>query len=205
MKKITTLYKVNYKNNKRGEITQEINNGNEWVFFEQGVIATRKFDGTSAAIFDSIIHKRYDVKPTKEAFKNHIAGEKWANNDFKEVPLNAIPCQEPDLVTGHWPHWVKCDKNNPNDRYFIEAFDLSLPDGTYELCGEKVGFNAEKIEGHKLIRHGSEVLDIQEPFTFKSLKEYLCDKNNDIEGIVFHSSCKTKMCKLRKSDFGIKR
>lgn len=24
----------------------------------------------------------------------------------------AIPCDEPDPVTGHWPHWVKVDKTN---------------------------------------------------------------------------------------------
>lgn len=204
MKKITTLYNVSYENNKRGKITQEINHGNEWVF-EQGTIPTRKFDGTTAAIFNGVLHKRYDVNPTKEAFKNHVSGEKWLPTNFKEVPFNSISCQEPDLITGHWPHWVKCDENNPSDRYFIEAFDISLPDGTYELCGEKVGVNAEKIQGHKLIKHGIEVLDIKEPFTFESLKEYLCDVNNDIEGIVFHSECGTKMCKIKKSDFCVKR
>ena len=39
----------------------------------------------------------------------------------------------------------------------------------------------------------------------KLKKDYLSDISNDIEGIVFHHKFDDRMCKLRKSDFGIKR
>ena len=77
-------------------------------------------------------------------------------------------------------------------------------DGTYELIGEKVQGNPEKIEGHHLIKHGAKVLQgLVNPMTFENLKEYL--EKVDIEGIVFHHKSDGRMCKLRKSDFGIRR
>jgi hypothetical protein len=125
---------------------------------------------------------------------------------FNEIPEGAIPCQEPDLITGHYPHWVKCDRNKPEDKYHFDAFDNQegLIDGTYELCGEKIKSNPEKIVGHKLIKHGCEVLPIND-FSFESLKNYLSDESVDIEGIVFHNKFDDRLCKIRKSDFGIKR
>jgi hypothetical protein len=75
-------------------------------------------------------------------------------------------------------------------------------DGTYELIGEKVQGNPEKIDGHKLVKHGSEILDIND-FTFDVLKRFLTV--TDVEGIVFHHKENDLMCKIRKSDFGIKR
>lgn len=62
----------------------------------------------------------------------------------------------------------------------------------------------EKIEGHKLIKHGSVILSITD-FSFDSLRDYLLNPDNDIEGIVFHDKQGIRMCKLRKSDFGMKR
>ena len=40
-------------------------------------------------------------------------------------------------------------------------------------------------------------------FEFDDLKRFLLE--NDVEGIVFHHVSDGRMCKLRKSDFGIKR
>lgn len=186
MIKISTLYKKNPENLAR--VINEINPENEWVFNDEGVKATRKFDGTAAAIINGKLYKRYDVKKGRQ------------------VPANAIPCQEPDPITGHWPHWVLCDKNNKEDKYFFQGLDnLSLfgeiADGTYELCGNKIQGNPEKLSGHFLIKHGCEVLQIQD-LSFEGLKKYLSE--NDIEGIVFHHP-DGRMCKIRKSDFDIKR
>ena len=132
------------------------------------------------------------------------------------VPEGAIPCQEPDLITGHHPHWVKCDKNKAEDKYFWEAYNSlvalqmefnkgdKVPDGTYELVGEKVNGNREKLEGHHLHRHGSHIQPI-ESVDFEYLKAYLSDTKYDIEGIVFHHKSDGRMCKLRKKDFGVTR
>ena len=181
-----------------------------WVF-EEGTKVTRKFDGTAVAFINGEIYKRYDCKKGKTP------------------PENAIPCQEPDGITGHWPHWVKCDKNKKEDQYFWEAlFNTSsyYEDGTYELCGPKINGNKEQFASHCLIKHGSKhgedgleylmetlmflynntimkylTLDSK---VFEYLKYFLSNPKNDIEGIVFHGK-NGKMCKIRKCDFGIKR
>ncbi len=185
MKKISTLYKKD--RNDLSKVTNEINPENQWVFDGDG-IATRKFDGTACAIINGEIYKRYDVKKGRQ------------------VPKGAIPCQEPDEISGHHPHWLKCERNKPEDKFFFEAFDVleKKEDGTYELCGQKVQGNPENISGHRLIRHGKEVLEIPD-LSFEGLKKFLMNPENDIEGIVFHHKSDGRMCKLRKKDFGIKR
>ena len=192
MKKISTLYKKDP--NDLSKVINELNLENEWAINGEG-IPTRKFDGTASAIIKGEPYKRYDVKKGKQ------------------VPFGAIPCQDPDEITGHWPHWVKCDRNNPADKYHFEAFDKlcqeissEFIDGTYELCGEKIQGNPEHITGHEFIRHGCEILDDCVDYSFEGLKNYLSNPELDIEGIVFHHKCNDgKMCKIRKCDFGIKR
>ncbi|GAA4342268.1 hypothetical protein [Flaviaesturariibacter amylovorans] len=183
MKKISTLFKKNPE--QLGRIIHEPAPENEWVFRGEG-IATRKFDGTAAAIIGGALYKRYDVKKGRP------------------VPPGALPCQEPDAISGHHPHWVECVRGTPEDRYFYEAFDaLADPaDGTYELCGKKVQGNPEGIEGHRPIPHGSEVLSLPD-LSYEGLRQYL--EQHDIEGIVFHHVSDGRMCKIRKSDFGIRR
>lgn len=184
MKKISTLYKKDP--NDLGRVINEVNTENAWVF-ESG-IPTRKFDGTACMILNGELYKRYDVK------------------HGKKVPENAIPCQEPDEITGHWPHWIKCERKDPANKWHFEAFDKLTDkiDGTYEAIGEKLQGNPEHIVGHELIKHGCEILPISD-FSFEGLKDYLSKDENDIEGIVFHDSKSDKMCKIRKCDFGIKR
>ena len=189
MKKLSTLFKKDP--NDLGRVINEIDPENKWVY-DYG-IPTRKFDGTACAIINGELYKRYDAKLKDGKYK-------------RPIPDGAIPCQEADLITGHHPHWVKCDRNDPADKWHWKGFDLleEKEDGTYELCGEKILRNPEKIEGHKLIRHGIEVLDLTD-FTFENIKKYLSDEKNDIEGIVFHSTIDDRMCKIRKGDFGVKR
>lgn len=185
MKKISTLFKKNINN--LALVINEVNPENQWVFDGYGV-PTRKFDGTATSIIDGELYKRYDVKKGRQ------------------IPLNAIPCQEADEITSHHPHWVKCDRFKTEDKYFFEGFDalMNKEDGTYELCGNKVQGNPEKIDGHNLIKHGDEIL-LLESLDFEYLKKYLSNTENNIEGIVFHHVNDGRMCKIRKSDFGIKR
>lgn len=110
-----------------------------------------------------------------------------------------------------FPHWVKCDRNNPADTYFWDGYDTTLKncfkgfeDNTYELIGEKVGGNPENIKGHILIKHGIALINLLPSFSFDDIKIYLSNPKNDIEGIVFHGK-DGKMCKIRKKDFGVKR
>lgn len=195
MKKISTLFKKDP--NDLGRVINGVNPENEWVIKGEGV-ATRKFDGTAAAIINGELYRRYDVKKGKS------------------VPPDAIPCQEPDLITGHWPHWVKCDKGNKEDKYFFEGFNNLIKDsiqfyypladtaldGTYELCGPKVQGNPENFDSHRLVNHKYSNVVVPDKLTFENIKTLLT--HFDIEGIVFHHP-DGRMCKIRKSDFGIKR
>ena len=182
MKKISTLFKKDP--NDLGLVINEINPDNEWVLWFG--VATRKFDGTSCAIIGGELYKRFDLK------KGRI------------LPPNAIPCQEPDEITGHHPHWVKCDRNDNSNKWHFAAFDVlnKKEDGTYELCGKNIQGNPENIDGHQLIKHGIEKLEL-ENFDFEYIKFFLTI--NDIEGIVFHHINDGRMCKIRKTDFGIRR
>jgi hypothetical protein len=185
MKKISTLFAKDPSNLAR--VINKINAENAWVINGEA-IATRKFDGTSSAIINGELYKRFDAKKGRA------------------IPANAIPCQEADLSTGHHPHWLKCDRSKSEDKHFFEAFDRleDKTDGTYELCGPKVQGNPENFEKHTLVKHGSEIIDL-ENVAFEDLKVFLMNDETDMEGIVFHHKSDDRMCKLRKSDFGVKR
>jgi hypothetical protein len=182
VKKISTLYKKDPNN--LGRVINEINPENEWAI-NHGT-ATRKYDGTSSAIINGELYKRYDVKKGRA------------------IPPNAIACQEPDEITGHHPHWVKCNVDDMSDQYHFEGFNKleNKVDGTYELCGPKVQGNPENLDAHYLIPHGKTPVAVK--VSFDEIKAMLLETN--IEGIVFHANDGTgRMCKIRKSDFGIKR
>lgn len=84
MKKISTLFKKDP--NDLSRVINEVDPANEWVIRGEG-FPTRKWDGTACAVINQELYKRYDVKKGRP------------------VPNGAIPCQEPDAITGHWPHW----------------------------------------------------------------------------------------------------
>jgi len=208
MKKISTLFKLSYTSvDSKRTITEKVRPENTWVYDSTNVIATRKFDGTACLVLAGNLYKRYDAKPTKDCFKNHKEGESWKVTDFREVPEEAIPCQDPDLVTGHYPHWIPVLVEDKSNKYMLDTYynlPNQLEDGTYEFCGEKVKANPEKLVGHKFIKHGSELVELPD-YSFETIKQYLCDTNNDIEGIVFHNLETLQMCKIRKADFGFVR
>lgn len=168
------------------DVLPEVTHGMEWVLNGDG-IATVKYDGACCAIIDGKFYKRYDAKRGKP------------------IPQNAIPCQkEPDPITGHFPCWIPCDRNNPADKWFWKAYDSSIIDtpleidnGTYEAVGEYFQSNPYNIEGDLLIRHGGDVVQVER--TFERIKQYLRD--NYIEGLVFWKDGEPK-CKIKRTDFG---
>lgn len=147
--------------------------------------------------------------------------------------MNAIPCQEKaDPITGHFPHWVLCDENNPADKYHIAAFELLKNkrqgmklDGTYELIGRHFQGNPYNLEDDILIKHGEYLLSTSFENAEKVL-EYTETRIIDIDGCPI--SCivprtyeqirdylenhyiegivfyrgNGEMCKIKRSDFG---
>ena len=186
MQKIISLFQRNYETDHL--VRNEIVPGAEWVLAGGGV-ATRKWDGTCCMIKDQTLYKRYDAK------------------NGKTPPLGFMPAQDPDPKTGHWPGWLACKTDQPTDRYFNEGFinlcthhNGNPPEGTYEIVGEKINGNPERLSGHHMIKHGCEVLE-QAPRAFDELKSWFADKN--IEGIVWHHP-DGRMVKIKKRDFGYK-
>ena len=192
MKKIPTVFERQYENHKVVGITDTFTSEETKEAFEKG-IATVKWDGSCCAIIDGELYKRYDAKKGKTP------------------PEGAIPCCPADPVTGHHPHWVKCDRENPSDKWFWAAFDASIGtlvalacdgenfDGTYEAVGKHFNGNPYGFSDDILIPHGEHPIVVER--TFDGVKRFLEEKN--IEGIVFWRNGEP-VAKIKKSDFGFK-
>ena len=180
MKKIPTLFKRVFEGRKIVGITDEITPGCENAFLNG--IATVKYDGSCCAIIDGKFYKRYDAKRGKTP------------------PQGAIPCCEPDPITGHWPHWVEVSENNPADKHFIAAYehnDKTHLNGTYEAVGKHFNGNPYGLNYDCLIRHGVATTECER--TFKGVKTYLAESY--IEGLVFWLDGEP-VCKIKRTDFG---
>ena len=182
MKKMPTLFKRIFKNNKIVKVSAEVTEGCEWVLNGEG-IATEKLDGACCAIIDGEFYKRFDYKPGRK------------------LPDGAIPCQEKaDEITGHFPHWVKVKSDNPADKWYLEAYYNATyeADGTYEAVGKHFNGNPYQRTYDEIHRHG-EIILFDVPRDYEGIKKYL--KEHYIEGIVFHRN-NGEMCKIKRTDFG---
>ena len=186
MKKIPTLFTRIYENHRIVAIKDEITPGCEEGF--KNGIATVKIDGSCCAIIDGRFYKRYDAKKGKKP------------------PEGAIPCCDPDPVTGHWPHWVEIDKNNLADKWFVQAkqltemsIDYNLNDGTYEAIGPHFQGNPYGLFADMLVPHGKMIVDVDR--TFESIINWLNEHKE--EGLVFWINDEP-ICKIKRTDFGFK-
>lgn len=184
MQKIISLFKRDYEGTRL--IYDAIVPGAEWVQAGEGT-ATVKWDGTSCMIEDGILYRRYDAR------------------QGRVPPQGFIPAQDADPVTGHWPGWVACQRNNPADRWHFEALDVSgVPTRgdytTFELVGPKVQGNPHHYAMHYLVPHGQATLP-DAPRTFNALKTYF-EAHPDFEGIVWHHP-DGRMVKVKRKDFGL--
>ena len=102
MKKIPTLFERIFENHKKVGVLPNVTLGMEWVLEGEGS-ATEKMDGSCCAIIHGVFYKRYDAKRGKTP------------------PAGAIPCCEPDAITGHWPHWVKVNPDDRGDMWHMAA------------------------------------------------------------------------------------
>lgn len=154
--------------------------------------ATVKIDGACCAIYHGDLYRRFDAKPGRK------------------IPAGAIPCQpDPDPVTGHFPHWVKCDRNDPSDQWYFSAWGNTVEIGhmpsvdpekwtTFEAVGKHFNANPYGYFNDYLLKHGSIIIkDI--PRVFNGVREFL--STHYIEGVVFWYGGEP-VCKIKRTDFG---
>lgn len=184
MKKIPALFTRIYKNHKIVGITDEITPGCEEAF--KNGVATIKIDGSCCAIIDGKFYRRYDAKKGKKP------------------PVNAIPCCDPDPITGHWPHWIRVDEDNLGDKWFYDALINSevlnygpLENGTYEAVGPHFQGNPYNLSNDILVKHGTRLIAVKRDF--ESIKSWLNEHHE--EGIVFWLDGEP-VCKIKRTDFG---
>ncbi|MGM9556586.1 MAG: DUF5565 family protein [Oscillospiraceae bacterium] len=181
MKKIPTLFTRIFEGRRVVGIKDEITQGCEKALLCGE--ATVKIDGSCCAIIDGKFYKRYDAKKGKKP------------------PEGAIPCCDPDPITGHWPHWVLADPKNPNDKWFYRAYRNSektiKADGTFEAIGPHFNGNPYCLTDDCLVEHGKMRVDVSRDF--ESIKNYLRD--NEHEGLVFWLDGEP-VCKIKRTDFG---
>lgn len=177
MKKIPTLFTRVFEKRLIVAIKDDITPGCEDAF--QYGIATVKVDGSCCAIIDGVFYKRYDAKKGKKP------------------PAGAVPCCDPDPVTGHWPHWVKLDPHNPSDKWFFKAMKGNTKDGTYEAIGKHFNGNPYGLEYDVAVPHGVSFVEVER--TFVGVKEFL--EEHLVEGLVFWLDGEP-VCKIKRTDFG---
>ena len=186
MKKIPTLFERKFDGSRVKEVLPVVTKGMEWVLDGDG-IATIKYDGSCCAIIKGEFYKRYDAK------------------HGKPVPEGAIKCQEEaDPITGHLPCWIKCDRNNPADKWFWTAYDRAKRltvdgtcDGTYEAIGIHFQGNPYHLAWDFLTPHGKTIVEVER--TFDGIRDWLSYHHE--EGLVFWKDGEPK-CKIKRTDFG---
>ena len=185
MKKIPTLFQREFTGRRAGPVRDEVREGLEWVLAGGG-LATVKIDGSCCMVRGGALFRRYDAK----------AG--------RTPPPHAIPCCDPDPVTGHWPHWVYAKPSQVDNAWHLAAFYNAggtwLSDGTYEAVGPHFQSNPYALTYDCLEKHGKRIVK-DAPRTFEGLREYL--RTHNIEGLVFWKDGEPQ-CKIKRSDFGLK-
>lgn len=185
MKKIPTLFIRKFENHRIKETTREVTPGMEWVLAGEGV-ATVKYDGSCCAIIDGVFYKRYDAKRGKNP------------------PEGAIPCCDPDPITGHHPHWVVVRTDDSADKWFVEAavntnpMELFCDYRTFEAVGPHFQGNPHRFSRDVLIPHGELLADVE--CSYDGIKQYLTE--NAEEGLVFWKDGEPQ-CKIKRTDFGL--
>ena len=190
MKKIPTLFERVFDRHRIVDVLPNVYPGMKWVFDGEGT-ATEKIDGSCCCVMNGILYKRYDAK------------------NGKIPPPGAIPCDDPDPITGHWPHWLVVDPLDNGDRWFCEAWNNTFEqlgripeDGTYEAVGRHFNSNPYDMNTDILVKHGAEIIDERYLHrSFEGIKKYL--EEHELEGIVFWKDGEPQ-CKIKRTDFGLK-
>jgi len=171
-----------------------------------------KIDGTATMIKDGIPYCRFDLKKFRKKRGKLI---EFSDEELKaKLPKGAIPCQEADEKSGHWPHWIPVLDTEPSHKHIIEGFNnlKEKIDGTYECIGPKLQTNPHEEDYHIWIPHFHDNLTIKdidieklykENNAYEFFKEYF--KDFPFEGLVAYNKEDEPIGKIRRSDFGYKK
>ncbi|MBU2670595.1 hypothetical protein KOI35_44555 [Actinoplanes bogorensis] len=177
MKKIPTLFLRDPE--RRKILLPRVHPDCGWVVAGEGV-PTRKYDGT-CVMFDSdgVWWGRREVRPARTR------------------PPGYRPVMT-DPVTGKTVGWEPIAQSS-YARYHAEALTSGrFTAGTYELIGERINGNPERIRGHALVAHAeADRLDV--PLDFAGLRTWLL-AHPQFEGIVWHHP-DGRRAKLKHRDF----
>lgn len=187
MKKIPTVFERDEVD--RRYVTDRPNPACAWVFHGEGV-PTWKYDGTCVRLtHEGLWWARREVKPGKAA------------------PANYVPV-ELDEASGKTVGWEPIGQS-AFAKYHAEAVAAQdkatgitgWPVGTYELVGEKVNSNRERVTGHALWAHAAADVLEDGPRTFDGIRERVLDLGaKGVEGIVYHHP-DGRMAKIKARDF----
>lgn len=168
-----------------------------------------KINGTTCMIKDGIPYCKYDIKlfRIKNNERIYLTKEELDN----KIPVDSISCEEPDFLSGHWPHWVKLSKANPNHKYILEAYDNLLIkdiDGTYEAIGPKIQGNLHNEDYHIMIPHFAKELDVKinmEDYTLDPFRYFqIALEDFNWEGLIAYNEKDEPIGQIRRSHFGHK-
>jgi hypothetical protein len=164
-----------------------------------------KIDGTACMIKNGKPYCRFDAKLFKRKKGKIITFTK--EEVISKLPSGAIPCQEPDEKSGHFPHWIPVLENDPSQKYIYEGFlnilEENIIDGTYECIGPKLQGNPHGEEQHEWIPHTHKnltvILNLENRNPFNFFKEYF--KLFQFEGLVAYNDKDEPIGKIRRSDY----
>lgn len=204
------------------KVTKSIN----WVAESKGY-ATRKWDGIAILVEGGSIWRRAEWRPGSKLINGFIkCGEPDLRYPNATIP-GWVPVQSDFLhnpkttdekyLSKAWQHYIQemkhiqtifWEQNKDKAPAFVNPYapaekeiELTIPDGTYEMCGPDIRGNHERLSYPVLFRHGNDKVK-NAPRTYKGLLTFL--ETYEGEGIVWHYPVGSviNMAKIKRTDFG---
>ena len=161
-----------------------------------------KVDGTACYLLNNQPYVRYDAKLIKRK-RGKVVKVLIKEEVILTLPEGAIPCQEPDKLSGHWPHWIPLlDQSEYHGQR--KGYETSKPtqDVSYECVGPSINGNPHTEDYHLWVHHAANSLlvklELSDANCFNELKKLL--KDFPWKGLVAYKEG-VPVAKIRRCDF----